>query len=240
MLTRCRKGLIIVSSKSFLHGGGEKTLLGKLEQQWVTRPGGSAWVDWRQVAEGKSTLPHSRDTVTTGRTVVDSGTTSAPAPDWPPLPTVPSPPKLPHSRDTVTTGWREVYSGTSIATPAPYLPPASSLPKLPKNRSLPVREQTSWQTWAKVVSHGSQPTFVPHASAPVQPPLKAPGTKERQRSTTTSGTPRHVYNHTPVQVYRHVPDDSDEDPSSGGWGFWEWAGLAAAAYIGFRWLRPRQ
>lgn len=58
MLTRCRAGLVIVTSKSFLQGGGEHTLLGKLARFWeISRS--NAWVDWRFVAEGKVDLPGS-------------------------------------------------------------------------------------------------------------------------------------------------------------------------------------
>jgi len=58
MLTRCRAGLVIVTSSSFLQGSGSQTLLGKLAQYWENLRGAeNAWIDWREVAEGKADLP---------------------------------------------------------------------------------------------------------------------------------------------------------------------------------------
>ncbi|KAG5638090.1 hypothetical protein H0H81_001857 [Sphagnurus paluster] len=57
LLTRCRKGLVIVTSRSFLSHGGSPTLLGSLEYHWTTLVGERAWVDWRSVSEGKVDLP---------------------------------------------------------------------------------------------------------------------------------------------------------------------------------------
>jgi len=201
ILTRCRKGLIIVSSKSFLRGdGGRNTLLGELEQEWVTRfgprLGDNAWVDWRQVAErpGKCRLPHSRDTVTTGRTKVDSGKTSTTTPTShrPPLPSASSPPK----------------------------------PRQTGRPALAVLDQPSKQTPTKVVNHKAPPTSPPQASVPIQPPLKVSGTEKRKKSTNmTSEAPKHMHNHTPVQMSGQSPGGTDEDPSTGirvcgGWREW--------------------
>jgi len=330
MLTRCRKGLIIVSSKSFLRGGGRQTLLGKLEQEWVTRLGDAAWVDWRLVAERKCRLPHSRDTVARKRTEVYPGTTSivTPASHCPPLPSVSSPPKLPQRRtlavlekpskqtstEVVNHGapptsplqpsvsirppfkvsgteerqkFRYKYT-TTAETPRlslalldqlskqtstkvidhitpPTSPLKASVPIRPPLKdfgieerqrapynymttsetprlSLPVLEQPSKQIPSKVVNHMAPPTSPLQPSVPIQPPLKVSSTEERQRSmynqTTTSGTPRPMCNHTPVQTPSQTPDDSNEDPSTGGWGNWGWA--AIANYMGFKLWRPRQ
>lgn len=59
LLTRCRKGLIIVSNKSFLDrkGKGANTLLGKLVKYWQIRYPSYAWIDWRSVAEASVNLP---------------------------------------------------------------------------------------------------------------------------------------------------------------------------------------
>ncbi|PBK61107.1 hypothetical protein ARMSODRAFT_841583, partial [Armillaria solidipes] len=50
MLTRCRRGLVIVSSRSFLSGPGESTLVGKLAR-------GRNWTEWTAVAEQRVNLP---------------------------------------------------------------------------------------------------------------------------------------------------------------------------------------
>ncbi|KAG5653154.1 hypothetical protein H0H81_002065 [Sphagnurus paluster] len=57
LLTRCKKGLVIVTSRSFLSHGGRVTLLGALEGNWSTLVGKRMWVDWRSVSEGKVDLP---------------------------------------------------------------------------------------------------------------------------------------------------------------------------------------
>ncbi|PBK86033.1 hypothetical protein ARMGADRAFT_867693, partial [Armillaria gallica] len=50
MLTRCRRGLVIVSSRSFLSGPGKSTLVGKLAR-------GGNWTEWTAVAEQRVNLP---------------------------------------------------------------------------------------------------------------------------------------------------------------------------------------
>ncbi|GLB44387.1 putative nuclear-transcribed mRNA catabolic process, nonsense-mediated decay [Lyophyllum shimeji] len=57
LLTRCRRGLVVVSSRSFLRDGGRNTLLGRLERHYMDLKGESAWVDWKLVMQGKADLP---------------------------------------------------------------------------------------------------------------------------------------------------------------------------------------
>ncbi|KAG6840404.1 hypothetical protein C0991_006913 [Blastosporella zonata] len=57
LLTRCRKGIVIVTSRSFIRAGGKHTLLGSLEQHWSGILGNGAWVDWRAISEGTADLP---------------------------------------------------------------------------------------------------------------------------------------------------------------------------------------
>ena len=58
LLTRCRKGLVIVSSRSFLeHCGGSRTLLGDLVNYWRNQCGVDPWVDWRSIANSTADLP---------------------------------------------------------------------------------------------------------------------------------------------------------------------------------------
>lgn len=59
LLTRCRKGLVIVSNRGFLEtkGIGSKTLLGKLVTYWRVRYPSHAWIDWRSVADASVNLP---------------------------------------------------------------------------------------------------------------------------------------------------------------------------------------
>jgi hypothetical protein len=48
MLTRCKKGMFIVSSRKFLTGVGSSTLVGK----FVETLGPEAWLDMKDVEEG--------------------------------------------------------------------------------------------------------------------------------------------------------------------------------------------
>lgn len=49
MLTRCKKGMFIVSSQKFLTGVGSSTLVGT----FVKKLGPEAWLDMKDVEEGK-------------------------------------------------------------------------------------------------------------------------------------------------------------------------------------------
>src|SRR6266545_7067061 len=59
LLTRCRKGMIIVSSSAFLgfNGRGSMTLLGKLVTHWRTQYPSYKWIDWRSVAHASVNIP---------------------------------------------------------------------------------------------------------------------------------------------------------------------------------------
>jgi hypothetical protein len=64
-LTRCRKGMVVVTSKGFLQNAGKGMLLGKLCRTW-TQPqhrGSASWIDWKAMlnnAVGLPGLPPSR------------------------------------------------------------------------------------------------------------------------------------------------------------------------------------
>lgn len=53
MLTRCRRGLVIITSRSFLSGPGQSTLVGKLAR-------GRNWTEWTAVAEQQVDLPDAK------------------------------------------------------------------------------------------------------------------------------------------------------------------------------------
>ena len=169
MLTRCRKGLIIVSSKSFLRTGGKKTLLGKLEQEWVKRLGNAAWVDWRRVAEGpgKCRLPHSQDTVTTGPNVT-------PTLYKPPLPTAPPP---------------YITPPTSPRQARVSIQPSLNVAGIQERQRSPY----SYATTSAVPELLPKRTVVNHGAPPASPHAEISCIEERQRSPyhymTTSAVP---------------------------------------------------
>lgn len=62
LLTRCRAGLVVVTSKVFIKSrGGVHTLLGDLARHWQQHHEGQTdvWVDWKLVADGTANLPGS-------------------------------------------------------------------------------------------------------------------------------------------------------------------------------------
>ncbi len=58
MLSRCQLGMVLVTQRAFVEGGGKHTLLGKLVQRWEAAAGVNAvWVDAMQVANGRASMP---------------------------------------------------------------------------------------------------------------------------------------------------------------------------------------
>ena len=54
-LTRCRKGMVVVTNNYFLSGAGRNTLLGKLCHAWSQRS--DAWIDWKAMLNDSVALP---------------------------------------------------------------------------------------------------------------------------------------------------------------------------------------
>ncbi|EPT05584.1 hypothetical protein FOMPIDRAFT_40729, partial [Fomitopsis schrenkii] len=48
MLSRCKRGMVICTSREFMKGSGKSSLVGKLAQEW---PDG--WVSWKDVLQGR-------------------------------------------------------------------------------------------------------------------------------------------------------------------------------------------
>ena len=60
MLTRCRKGMVVVAQRAFVEGRGRATLLGKLAERWGAEAGvgaRGAWADAVDVMNGRARLP---------------------------------------------------------------------------------------------------------------------------------------------------------------------------------------
>jgi hypothetical protein len=55
-LTRCRKGMVVVTDKSFLQGAGRSTLLGQLCGAW-SRHHAACWIDSRAMLNNSGALP---------------------------------------------------------------------------------------------------------------------------------------------------------------------------------------
>lgn len=58
MLTRCKKGMVIVTNTRFLLSAGAQTLIGKLLGYWKEKQGAyKVWVDWKDIVEKNVDLP---------------------------------------------------------------------------------------------------------------------------------------------------------------------------------------
>jgi hypothetical protein len=57
MLSRCKKGMVVVTNRDFLVGSGSKTLLGKMSRHWSSIAGRDIWISWRDVMNGCVDLP---------------------------------------------------------------------------------------------------------------------------------------------------------------------------------------
>jgi hypothetical protein len=55
MLTRCKKGMVIVTNRNFIQNGGRNTLLGHLAEHWSYDP--AAWTSWNAVMNKAVDLP---------------------------------------------------------------------------------------------------------------------------------------------------------------------------------------
>jgi hypothetical protein len=55
-LTRCRKGMVVVTAKSFLERVGKSMLLGKLCRAW-SQHHEACWIDWRAMLNNSVALP---------------------------------------------------------------------------------------------------------------------------------------------------------------------------------------
>lgn len=58
MLTRCKVGMVIVTDRTFAGNQARKTLLGELVAHWdSSNEKADAWIDWKDVINGKVNLP---------------------------------------------------------------------------------------------------------------------------------------------------------------------------------------
>jgi hypothetical protein len=55
-LTRCRKGMVVVTDKYFLQGAGKSMLLGQLCHTWSRRHD-TCWIDWNAMLNNSVALP---------------------------------------------------------------------------------------------------------------------------------------------------------------------------------------
>jgi hypothetical protein len=55
-LTRCRKGMVVVTDKCFLQGAGRSMLLGQLCRTWSRRHD-ACWIDWKAMLNNSAALP---------------------------------------------------------------------------------------------------------------------------------------------------------------------------------------
>ncbi|KAF5376648.1 hypothetical protein D9615_007819 [Tricholomella constricta] len=143
LLTRCRKGLVIVTSRSFIRDGGQFTLLGYLERRWMDIKGESTWVGFRAVSEGKADLPSAP-----GPNRANSGSL---------LSRVPGAPLY--------------YSTAPVASPRTFDTKLLFRPLIPrlKTEALP----SSLQSWLSATSYSSSGASSPALGSPVSSTVRS-------------------------------------------------------------------
>ncbi|RXW20315.1 hypothetical protein EST38_g5539 [Candolleomyces aberdarensis] len=57
MLTRCKKGLVVVANRDFLNTKGYNILVATFSRHWTRTHGHGAWADWREIAAGSVDAP---------------------------------------------------------------------------------------------------------------------------------------------------------------------------------------
>ncbi|KZT04826.1 uncharacterized protein LAESUDRAFT_629734, partial [Laetiporus sulphureus 93-53] len=59
MLTRCQRGMVIVTNKRFLENGGKDTVMGEMTRYWMRRWGQLVWTDPYMIMNRFAELPGS-------------------------------------------------------------------------------------------------------------------------------------------------------------------------------------
>lgn len=57
MLTRVKKGMVVVANQSFIDGLARKTLLGRMSAHWSKNHASGRWIKWTEVADKRAELP---------------------------------------------------------------------------------------------------------------------------------------------------------------------------------------
>ncbi|KAF4611643.1 hypothetical protein D9613_003986 [Agrocybe pediades] len=159
MLTRFKKGMVIVSSQRFMKLGGSQTLLGGLSREWQSKCSGNTWIDWRDVAGRQANLPGSSGVHGASRNLAFGWGYQHP---------------VSHTPGTVypqpVPFW---YQGTSGGFDTSKLFPQR--PRQPQNLNLQPRPSMVTQAPAQTISPStsivrSNATFATIAAAPPKPP----------------------------------------------------------------------
>ena len=150
LLTRCRKGLVIVTSRGFLAAGGRETLLGLLVRYWQSVHNGVNWIDWRDIANGTANLP---------------GAPSRPRPAAHRM----VPFSVPGSAYTVSYGTGHVLRSSSAISPVSINGAASQYPDFDDRHHFPTLSERKWPILPGSWTARKMPTFSTPKAAHYRP-----------------------------------------------------------------------
>ncbi|KAH9921367.1 hypothetical protein B0H21DRAFT_200502 [Amylocystis lapponica] len=120
MLTRCQRGMVVVTNRDFLRGPGHDTLLGRLARHWEDERGSTiTWTDALALANRTADMP---------------GVAARPHQSMPPTLSVPGPAApRPAVSDAALASLadrvRGLSGGTATAAHAPRAPGAATVPE---------------------------------------------------------------------------------------------------------------
>lgn len=167
-LTRCRKGMIVVTNKRFLRGAGSKTLLGQLCSTWSQH--GDAWIDWKAILNDFAMLPGlpAPPSKPLRRAVPAPASASASSFQWLPVPTKINEPSRPRAVPHITTS-RQNPATSFLAPLSPSLmddseafPPLSSATRTGAPETRQLGRPGAWQvSFSQVAAYRFRDT-APH------------------------------------------------------------------------------
>jgi hypothetical protein len=152
-LTRCRKGMIVVTNKCFLRSTGSSTLLSQLCNTWSQHS--DAWVDWKVILNDSAMLP--------GLPAPASASSfqRPPVPTKINEPTTRAVPRFTTSRPNPATSFLVPLS-TSVMDDSEAFPPLSSATRTGPPETRQLRRPGAWQvSFSQVAARDTVPHWQP-------------------------------------------------------------------------------
>jgi len=177
-LTRCHKGMVVVTNKGFLQGAGWSMLIGQLCHTWSRRHD-TCWIDWKAMLNNSVALP-GLPLPLPPPPASSTSQQSHTSPRWHTTMLPLDPPSKPHTQTRTKTLAHQASLPTLAAGPAPG---SSSVIK-PRPRSAtstatdPVRPAAR-KAWGPSSSVPTVATAVPRELGDAFPPLRSATPSDR-------------------------------------------------------------
>lgn len=123
-LSRCRKGMVVVTNKYFLQGAGKYMLIGQLCHAWSRRRN-TCWIDWNAMLNNSAVLPGlplplpPPPPASTSQQLPPLMRQSTPSPRWHTTMLPPDPPPRPRTQTRIQTLKHQASLPTLAARAAP-------------------------------------------------------------------------------------------------------------------------